>query len=329
MSKVRWGIMSTASIGLEKVIPAMQKAGNIEVRAIASRLEVASKKAATELGIPYACEGYEELLAAPEIDAVYIPLPNHMHVFWAIKALEAGKHVLCEKPIAMSSDEAQELLDAAAQHPNLKIMEAFMYRHHPQWIEAKRIVDSGGVGELRSIQIFFSYYNDDASNIRNKPSAGGGAMMDIGCYCVSLSRFIFNAEPQRVCGYVERDPDFKTDALFNGIMVFENGASSFTCSTQLAPYQRVNILGDKGRVEIRIPFNAPPDEPCILIHQQGEEETTQRFDICDQYTIQGELMSQAILDDTPVPTPLEDAVQNMRVLEDLLASAEQETWIRR
>ncbi|HJZ49597.1 MAG TPA: Gfo/Idh/MocA family oxidoreductase, partial [Roseiflexaceae bacterium] len=258
--------------------------------------------------------------------AIYNPLPNHLHVPWSIKAIEAGKHVLCEKPIALSAAEARELVAASRARPELKVMEAFMYRHHPQWRRAHQIVNEGGIGALRTIQSFFSYYNDDPANIRNQADIGGGGLMDIGCYNISLSRFIFGAEPQRVCGIVEYDPQLKTDRLASGMIDFGRGTSTFTCSTQLAPYQRVNIFGDAGRIEIEIPFNAPPDRPCRMWHQRasGIEEIV--FEICDQYTIQGDLFARAILDDTPVPTPIEDAVANMEVIEALVRSAKTGAW---
>lgn len=322
MSKVRWGVLSTALIATEKVIPAMQQGACSRIEAIASRSEQKARIAAARLGIAKAYGSYEALLADPEIDAVYNPLPNHLHVEWSIKALAAGKHVLCEKPIGLTSAEGERLLAAASEHPRLKIMEAFMYRHHPQWQRAKQLVDSGGIGELRTIQSFFSYFNRDPENIRNQAASGGGSLMDIGCYSISLSRFLFQAEPERVFGVIEYDPQFQTDRLATGILDFGDlGTSSFTCSTQLVPYQRVNIFGTEGRVEIEIPFNAPPDQPCRMWHQRGEEIEEIIFDICDQYTIQGDLLSRAILDDTPVPTPLADAVANMRVIEALIASA--------
>jgi predicted dehydrogenase len=196
-------------------------------------------------------------------------------------------------------------------------MEAFMYRHHPQWQRARQLVVDGEIGELKTIQTFFSYYNDDPGNIRNRADVGGGALMDIGCYCISLSRFIYGAEPQKVYGLIEHDPQFKVDRLVSGILDFRQGTSTFTCGTQLAPYQRVNIVGTKGRVEIEIPFNAPPDQPCRMWHQQGSEIEEIVLEVCDQYTIQGDLFSRAVLEEIQVPTPLEDAVANMRVLEAL------------
>jgi predicted dehydrogenase len=326
MSKVRWGVLSTANIGVAKVLPAMQRGEYSTVAAIASRDLEKARAAAAQLGIPKAYGSYEELLADPEIDAVYNPMPNHLHVPWSIKALQAGKHVLCEKPIALSAAEAQELADAARQHPRLKLMEAFMYRHHPQWQRARQIVESGGIGELRTIQSFFSYFNDDPNNIRNQAGIGGGGLMDIGCYNISLSRFIFGAEPQRIFGIVELDPRLHTDRLVSGIVDFGRGTATFTCSTQLSSYQRVNIFGTTGRVEIEIPFNAPPDRPTKMWHQRGNSVEEITLDTCDQYTLQGDLMSQAILNDTPVPTPIDDAVANMRAIDAVFASGKSGAW---
>jgi predicted dehydrogenase len=326
MSKVRWGVLSTANIGLQKVLPAMQRGEYCDITALASRSLEKAQAAASRLGIPKAYGSYEELLADPDVDAIYNPMPNHLHVPWSIKALQAGKHVLCEKPIARSAAEAQELADTARQYPKLKLMEAFMYRHHPQWRRAKQIVGEGGIGELRTIHSFFSYYNDDPSNVRNQADIGGGGLMDIGCYNISLSRFIFGTEPQRICGIVEFDPQFNTDRLASGILDFGRGTATFTCSTQLTSYQRVNIYGTSGRVEIEIPFNAPPDRPTKMWHQHDGNIDEIVFDVCDQYTLQGDLFSQAILNDTPVPTPIEDAVANMRVIDAVFQSAKSGGW---
>jgi predicted dehydrogenase len=326
LNKVRWGILSTAKIGLTKVIPAMQKGNYAEIVAIGSRNKEAAVEATQNLGIPKAYGSYEELLADPEIDAIYNPLPNHMHVSWSIQALEAGKHVLCEKPIGLSAGEGQELIDAANRHPNLKVMEAFMYRHHPQWQLAKQLVTSGQIGELRTVQVFFSYFNDDPSNIRNVAEIGGGGMPDIGCYAISSSRFIFDDEPKRVSGIVEYDPAFGTDRLASAMLDFGRGTATFTVSTQLTAYQRVNIFGTEGRVEIEIPFNAPPDKPCRVWHQRGNEIEEHLLEVCDQYTIQGDLFSLAVLNNTSVPTPIEDAVANMRVIERVFESGRSGHW---
>jgi predicted dehydrogenase len=328
MNKLRWGILSTAKIGTDKVIPAMQRGQHSEVVAIASRSFDSARAAATRLGIAKAHGSYEALMADPEVEAVYNPLPNHLHVPWSIKALEAGKHVLCEKPIGLSAAEGRQLVEAGRKKPHLKLMEAFMYRHHPQWQKAKELVKSGQIGTLRTIQTFFSYFNENAENIRNIKSMGGGGLMDIGCYPISLARFLFEAEPKRVFGIVEYDPKFQTDRLASAILDFGNGnTATFTCSTQLVPYQRVNIFGTAGRVEIEIPFNAPPDRPCVLWHQRGNETMRLEMATCDQYTIQGDLFALAVRYDTPVPTPIEDAVRNMEVIEAILKSGETGRWV--
>lgn len=325
--KIRWGILSTAKIGTLQVIPAMQKGQFCEVNAIASRNLDRAQQVAAELGIPHTYGSYEELLADPDIDAIYNPLPNHMHVPWSMKAIEAGKHVLCEKPIGLSAAEGQQLFDCAAAHPELKVMEAFMYRHHPQWQLAQKLVQEGKIGTLRTIQSFFSYFNNDPQNIRNQRDIGGGGLMDIGCYPISLSRFIFGAEPQRVSGIAEYDKNLGTDHIASATLDFGNGTSTFTCSTQLNPYQRVHIHGTSGRIEIEIPFNAPIDRPCkIWLQTDGEIEEIE-LELCNQYTIQGDLMSQAILNDTPVPTPLNDAIGNMRVIEAIVESDRSGNWV--
>ncbi|MEY2846736.1 MAG: Glucose--fructose oxidoreductase precursor [Chloroflexota bacterium] len=328
MRKIRWGIVSTANIGVAKVVPAMMRGTHSEVIAIASRDLAKAQAAASKLGIAKAYGSYEALLADPDVEAIYNPLPNHLHVPVSIQALQAGKHVLCEKPIALSAAEAQTLVDAGQRYPHLKLMEAFMYRHHPQWQRAKAIVASGGIGQLRTINSVFSYFLTDPANVRNQADIGGGGLMDIGCYNISLSRFIFGSEPTRVCGLVEYDPTLKVDRLASGMMQFADGTATFTCSTQLSSYQRVNIFGTTGRIEIEIPFNAPPDKPCKMWHTRAG--TTQEivFPVCDQYTVQGDLFSLAILNDTAVPTPMTDAVANMRVIEAIIASDTQGGWVR-
>lgn len=329
MDRIRWGVLSTAKIGREKVIPATQQSQFGSVVAIASRDLSHAKDVATKLNIERAYGSYDELLSDPNVDAVYIPLPNHMHVPWSLRALAAGKHVLCEKPIGLSVLEAEELANGAAAQPQLKVMEAFMYRFHPQWQAARQLVRDGRIGELRTIDSQFSYYNDDPLNIRNQPGMGGGALMDIGCYPISLSRFLFGAEPVRAMSHIELDPTTQVDRLTSAVLEFAAGTATFTCGTQIAPYQRVNIFGTTGRIEIEIPFNAPPDRPCRIWLQTGAELGSAeeiRFDVCNQYTLQADVFARAILDDTPVPTPLADAIANMRVIERVVASAGSGTW---
>ncbi len=328
MNRLRWGIISTAKIGVDKVIPAMQQGERAEIVAIASRDGDRAKEVAGQLGIPRSYGSYQELLADPYVQAVYNPLPNHLHVPVSIQALAAGKHVLCEKPLGLNAGQAQELADAAAQHPELRVMEAFMYRHHPQWQRAKQIVDEGGIGRLWTVNTFFSYYNDDPHNVRNMADIGGGGLMDIGCYCISFGRWVFGREPGRVCGVLDYDPNFRTDRMASGILDFGEGTTAtFTCSTQLSPYQRSHLFGEQGRVEIEIPCNAPPNRPCRIWHQRGEEVEEIVFPIADQYTLQGDLFSAAVLEDQPVPTPLSDAVANMRVIDAIVRSHEQRQWV--
>jgi predicted dehydrogenase len=330
MNQVRWGVLSTAKIAREKVIPATQASETGLVTAIASRDLSRAKKVATALNIERAYGSYQELLSDRNVDAVYIPLPNHLHVRWSMRALSAGKHVLCEKPIALTVAEAEQLAGAAAAHPKLTIMEAFMYRFHPQWQTARKLVQEGRIGQLRTIHTHFSYYNDDPQNIRNQHDIGGGALMDIGCYPISLSRFIFDAEPQRVLGHVERDPTMKIDRLTSALLEFFQGTATFTCATQLVPYQRVNIWGTSGRIEIEIPFNAPTDQACRMWVQIGTKPETPieevRFGVADQYRLQADAFGRAIQEGAPAPTPLADAVANMQVIERVLASSKTGGW---
>jgi predicted dehydrogenase len=331
MAKIRWGVLSTAKIGREKVIPATQRSETGTVTAIASRELARAKEVAQKLGIEKAYGSYDELLADPDVDAIYNPLPNHLHVPLSIAAIAAGKHVLCEKPIGLSAAESEKLVAAAAAAPKLKVMEAFMYRFHPQWQAARQLAREGRIGRLRTIHTAFSYFNDDPANIRNQVEiGGGGGLMDIGCYPISLSRFIFDEEPTRVLGHIEMDPTMQVDRLASGLLEFGDGTSTFTVGTQLVPYQRVNIFGTSGRVEIEIPFNAPPDRPCRLWLETLQGGRTQieeiKFAVCDQYTLQADAFGRAVLEDEPVPTPLADAVANMRVIERILASAERGCW---
>ena len=329
--KIRWGVLSTANIGLKKVIPGMQQGQFTSVDAIASRNLPKAQEAAAALGISTAYGSYEELLADPNIDAIYNPLPNHLHVPWTIKAAEAGKHVLCEKPISLTAAEAETLLAVRAR-TGVKIGEAFMVRCHPQWIRLRQLLDEGRIGELRSVLGFFSYFNVNPANIRNIVDAGGGALMDIGCYLVQASRFAFGQEPTRVVAAIDRDPQMHTDRLTSAILEFPGGCQSiFTCSTQLVPYQRIHFVGSKGRIELEVPVNVPPDRPVRLLIDSGADLfgggiTAETFPACDQYTLQGDAFARAILDDTEVPVPVEDAIRNMAVIEAIFRSGKTGQW---
>lgn len=327
MSKISWGVLSTANIGVAKVIHAMQKGKYSSIDAIASRNLDKAKTAAQDLKIPKAYASYEELLADKEINAIYIPLPNHLHVEWTIKSLEAGKHVLCEKPIGMTYMEAIHLQNEIKKFPKLKVTEAFMYKHHPQTLKTKEIINSKAIGELRAIHTMFSYYNINPENIRNKADIGGGGLLDIGCYCISISRLLFNSEPKRVCATIEYDLKLKIDRLVSAILEFENGNAAFTCSTQMENHQYAKIIGTKGKIEIETPFTPQPTDSAKIILQSGSETEEIVFDPCDQYTIQGDLFSRAILTDTDLPTPFEDAVSNMKVIDKIIESSKAGTWI--
>ncbi|MGH2488217.1 MAG: Gfo/Idh/MocA family protein [Candidatus Limnocylindria bacterium] len=327
MTELRLGILSTAKIARTKVVPAMQRARRCEVVAIASRDAGRVREAAAELGIPRAHGSYDALLADSEVDAVYIPLPNHLHAEWTIAAARAGKHVLCEKPLALSADDAQRAIDVCRAE-GVRVMEAFMYRLHPSWVAVRELVESGRIGPLRAVQSWFSYYNDDARNIRNIREYGGGALYDIGCYSVNLSRMLFGSEPTRVQASSVRDPGNGTDVLTSGILEFGDGVATFTCSTRAEDDQRVHVYGTEGRIAIGIPFNIPPDRPTEVYLTAGGDPPVAphtevlTFDSADPYTVETEQFAAAILDDLPTPVLPEDAVANLRVIEQILRAAE-------
>jgi predicted dehydrogenase len=328
--KVRWGILGTAGIAIRKVIPAMQKSDWIEVTAIASRDHRKAQEAASTLGIPKAYGSYEELLTDPQIEAIYNPLPNQLHVPWSIKAAEAGKHVLCEKPLSVTVAEARSLL-AVQQRTGVIIAEGFMVRGHPQWLRARELIAAGTIGDLRSIQGVFSYFNTDPANIRNVPEYGGGSLMDIGCYPINTSRFLFGEEPVRVMGLLDQDPQLKVDRLTSAMLEFPSGHALFTCSMQLVYHQRMQLLGTRGRIEMVMPFTPPPDRACHILIDDGRDLmgsgiSTETFPLCNQFTIQGEAFSRAVREGTSVPVPVTDAIKNMAVIEAIFRSAKSGKW---
>jgi predicted dehydrogenase len=330
MTKVSWGVLGVAKIGVEKVIPAMQLGAHAHVDAIASRELPRAREAAAKLGIGRAYGSYEELLADPTIEAIYNPLPNELHVPWTIKALEAGKHVLCEKPIALSADEARQLIAARDKSGKL-VAEAFMVRFHPQWRRAHALANDGTIGTARAIQTFFSYHLLDPANVRNRPPGGGG-LYDIGCYAILTARYIFDAEPTRVVATLDIDPNFGTDRIGGGIVEFPGGRHlTFTISTQLSGHQRVTIVGDKGRIEVLVPFNALIDRPSRIVVDSGADlvgggARSEEFAACDQYTLQGDAFSRAARGAAPLEFPIEDAILNMRVIDAMFCSAKSGGW---
>lgn len=327
--KIRWGVLSTASIGTRKVIPGMQRSRRGIVDAIASRDIGRARRAAAELGIPKAYGSYEELLADPEIDAVYNPLPNNMHIDWTIAAAQAGKHVLCEKPIGMNAEDAARLRGVPGDR---RIMEAFMVRFHPQWLRARQLIRDGRIGELRAVQVFFAYDNRDPENIRNKPETGGGALLDIGCYAVVAGRFCFEAEPSRVMSLIDRDPAFGTDRLSSAIADFGGGRQmSFTVSTQIAGHQRVTLAGTRGRIEIIVPFNAPQMEATRILIDDGSglagaSSLEEEIPPVDQYAEQADAFAAAALGETELPYGVEDAIRNMQILDAIFRSEQSGRW---
>lgn len=328
--KVSWGVLGVAHIATQKVIPAMQRGQWSEVAAIASRDLHRAEEAAHALGIPKAYGSYEAMLADPGIEAVYNPLPNHLHVPLSIKAAEAGKHVLCEKPIGLTADDARQLM-AARDRTGVRIEEAFMVRAHPQWLATRDLLQAGRIGEVRAIAGAFSYFNRDPENIRNTLEYGGGALMDIGCYLVAMSRYVFQAEPRRVVALIDRDPELQIDRLTSGLLDFNPRHAIFTCSTQMVAYQRVQIFGTTGRIEIEIPFNAPPRQACRIFIDDGADLfgkgiETITFPVVDQYTLQGDEFSRAIREGRASRFPLEDAVNNMAIIDALFRSAESHQW---
>jgi predicted dehydrogenase len=327
---VRWGILGAADIAIKKVIPAMRAGARSHVVAIASRDQRKADEAAAALGIPRAYGSYEQLIADPDVEAIYNPLPNHLHVPWSIRAADAGKHVLCEKPIALSAAEARELR-AARDRNGVLIGEAFMVRTHPQWLGVRKLVESGRIGELRLIVGHFSYFRRDPNDIRSRADWGGGAMLDIGCYPITLSRWLFNAEPLEVTGQLEHDPDMGVDRLGSALLRFPTGQAAFTCAGQLAPYQRMQILGSSARIDVEIPFNAPPDRACRIWVDDGTQFAAAaaesiEFPATDQYTVQADRFSEAIRGHGEVPVSIEDAIANMAVIDAIFESAKSRRW---
>jgi predicted dehydrogenase len=330
-AKLRFGVLGAARIALTKVIPAMQGGQLTTVAAIASRDLANAKEAASALNVPRAYGSYEELLTDPEIDAIYNPLPNPLHIPWTTKAAEAGKHVLCEKPLSLTAAEARTLLAVRAR-TGVKICEAFMFRSAPQWLRLRRLLDEGRIGTLRSAAFLLTYFNVDPANIRNRIDSGGGAIYDIGCYCISAARFAFSQEPTRVVATLDRDPQMGTDRLASAVLEFPAGHAIFTCSTQLIRQQHAHFIGTAGRIEMEIPFNAPIDRPTrLLIDTTGDVTgsgiVTETFPVADQHTLQGDAFARAVLQGAELPVTLEDSIANMAVIDAIFASANNGAWV--
>ncbi|MDQ3710655.1 MAG: Gfo/Idh/MocA family oxidoreductase [Acidobacteriota bacterium] len=330
VDKIRWGVLGAAKIAVTKVIPAMRQGTYSKIAGIASRDLEKARQTARNLNVPKFYGSYEELISDEEIDAIYNPLPNNLHVPWTIKAAEAGKHVLCEKPIALTVEEAQKLI-VVRDRTGVKIQEAFMVQTHPQWIGVRDLIRAGRIGKLQAITGFFSYFNDDAANIRNQIETGGGALFDIGCYCINISRFILGEEPLKVSASITRDAELKVDKLTSAILNFSSCHLTFTCGTQLVPYQRMQFFGTIGCIEVEIPFNIPSDQPTKIFVDDGTDLLGGAIEIIEfpaanQYTIQGDLFSQAILGNSEQAISLEDSLKNSTIIEAVFRAAESGKW---
>jgi predicted dehydrogenase len=323
---LRWGVLGTAKIGRTTVIPATQRSEHGEVVAIASRSADDAAAVAHDLGIPRAYGSYAALLADPDIDAVYNPLPNHLHATWTMQAADAGKHVLCEKPLTLDHAEAATVIAHCAA-AGVVLQEAFMYRFHPQWLRTKQLLDEGQIGELRAVQAWFSYFNDDPANIRNIAEFGGGALMDIGCYPISVARWLFGAEPDEVHAIAQLDPASGVDVQTTAMMRFGVGHATFTVATRAEPYQRVHVVGSAGRIELEIPFNAPNDRPTRIAISTGRQPPTapattiEEFAAVDQYSLQADAFAAAVREGSSAALPPSDALANMAVIDAVRAAA--------
>jgi len=327
---VRWGVLGAASIAVRRVVPAMQRSPLCRVEAIASRDLAKARAAADALGIPRAYGSYEELLADADVEAIYNPLPNHLHVPWSVRAVEAGKHVLCEKPVALNAAEARTLIDARDRH-GVQVAEAFMVRTHPQWHRARDVVASGRIGEVKLITGHFSYHRRDPADVRNRVEWGGGVLLDVGCYPITMSRWLLGAEPTEVIGTLERDPEFGVDRLAAAMLRFPSATATFTVGGQIVHHQRMQIFGTHGRLELPVPFSPPNDRAVRLLVDDGSDlfgAGIEAIEIpaVDQFTLQSDRFAEAVRGLGAVPVPLEDAGANMAVIDAIFRSAESGRW---
>jgi predicted dehydrogenase len=331
MKKIVWGILSTANIGVKRVIPAILAGQRGRIAAIASRDPARAASIAARFRLARSYGSYEALLADPEIEAIYNPLPNHLHVEWTVKALDAGKHVLCEKPIGLDASEAEALVQAR-ERSGKRVVEAFMVRFHPQWQRIRELVRSGRIGRVGAIQSAFLFTVLDPNNVRNRAEIGGGSLYDVGCYPIVTARYVFGAEPQRAMALIDRDPALGVDRLTSGLLEFPGGAHLvFSSALQLAAYQRVVILGSAGRIEVPVPFTPQKDHACrILIDTgaslDGSSAAFEDFAPVDQYLLQCEQAAAIFRGEAEQEFPIEDAIANMRVIDALYRSGASGRW---
>ncbi len=322
--QLRWGVLSTSDFAERRFIPGLRKSSILTVHGVASRDLLRAQAFAARCEIPVAYGSYEEMLADPNIDIIYNPLPNNLHVEWTRKAAEAAKHVLCEKPMGMTADEVASLLPLASR---VHIAEAFMVRQHPQWTQVREIIRRGELGRVTHAHIAFAYTNTDETNIRNIEAVGGGAMYDIGCYAVVAARWFLEAEPVRVAAVKDVDPRFGTDRLTSALLDFGDGRTcAFSVSTQSTPHQRVHLFGTKGRLELTIPFNQPQDASLTFFFHDGSsmaglDAVPTVVPMADQYTLLAEWFCRKVTDEQPSSVGIDDAIANMRVIDAVFRSA--------
>ena len=331
MKELSWGVLGASTFAIEHMIPALQQTKGVRVHAVASRELAKAEAVAEQFGLAQAYGDYEALLADPAIDVIYNPLPNHLHVPWTAKAARAGKHVLCEKPIALDAAEAAQLI-AVRNETGVQIQEAYVVIHHPQWQRARELVRTGRIGRVQAIQGWFSFTLEDRDNYRNKREMGGGPLLDIGVYPLLTGRYIFEAEPLRAFASIERDPASGVDVLTSAMLAFPTGILTFTCAMRLVFHQHMAIHGTEGRIELPEPFAqhhtrsarisilGPRD---IWAPINEEVETLERV---NQYVPQAERFCAAVRGEAPPAFPLEESVKMMRTLDALARSGESGRW---
>ncbi|MFO8001862.1 MAG: Gfo/Idh/MocA family oxidoreductase [Marinilabilia sp.] len=327
MKKLKIGILGTSNHYMKRIVLPLKETQYCESYAIGSRDIEKAAGLAREFDLPLWYGSYEAVLKDGDVDMIYIPLPNHMHKEWVDRSLEEGKPVLCEKPLGMNTQEAMEMVDKSRE-TNVPLMEGFMYMFHPMWQHARDIVRTGQIGGIQYIHTSFSYNNPSPQNIRNIPEYGGGALMDIGCYAISVPRFIMGAEPERVMSFISHHPEFGTDMHTSGILDFGGPRATFAVSTASQPFQRVDIVGSSGSITVHVPFNTYVDVPAVITVTDGIGTRDIKFPVCNAYGLMFDSFARAVEEQGPLPVSLKDAVDNMKVIDAVRQSARSGDWIK-
>lgn len=326
MKKMKFGVLGVSGHFLKRIVFPLMESETVEIYAIASRNIKRAQETAEKYGIPKFYGSYEELLDDPEIDAIFNPLPNHMHKEWIFKSADAKKHMLCEKPLTLDTEETNEVIEYI-KDSGIKLMEAFMIRFHPKWQKAKALIDNGYIGKVRHIQTVFSYNNQDPSNIRNIKEVGGGALLDIGCYAINTARYILGKAPKRVISMIDEHPEFGTDMTTSAILDYGDAVSLFTVSTSAFPQQQVKIFGTEGTLTVTIPFNDISEVPGKLLFENNSASMEIEVEPVNQYRLMFEAYAKSIVDDTEVPLPLSDSLLNMKTIDAVFKSAKTGEWV--